>query len=195
LVSNVNNKRAERRSRNFVYNTWDSKEEFPMLRNGSLLLCACLLLFTVACSDQPAPPAAADTRDADIKAVKDVEAAWAKDAATKDAEKFAAYYTDDASMLMPNAPVINGKENIKAALKPMLADPNFALSFQGTRAEASKGGDMVWSVGTYTMTASDPKTKKPVTDKGKYLTVFKKQADGGWKAIADMISSDMPPGA
>jgi len=166
-----------------------------MQRNGSLLLLSALLLLTAACSDQPAPPAAADTRDADVKAVHDVEAAWSKDAALKDADKWASYYTDDAALLLPNEPIVNGKEAIKASLKPLMADPNFALSFQGTRAEASKGGDMVWSVGTYAMTVSDPKTKKPVTDKGKYLTVFKKQADGSWKAIADMINSDLAPGA
>ena len=51
-----------------------------MLRNASLFPCAGLLLFTVACSDQAAP-SAAGTRDADVKAVRDVEAAWSKDAA------------------------------------------------------------------------------------------------------------------
>jgi len=133
-----------------------------------------------------------DTRDADIKAVKGVEAAWVEDIATKDVDKFASYYSEDASVLMPNAPIINGKENIKAALKPMLADPNFALTFQSTRAEASKGGDFVYTVGTYSMTMSRPKGKAAVTDKGKYLTVFKKQPDGSWKAAADMMNSDMP---
>jgi ketosteroid isomerase-like protein len=42
------------------------------------------------------------------------------------------------------------------------------------------------------MTTTDPKTKKPVTDKGKYLIAYKKQADGTWKVVADMESSDMP---
>jgi ketosteroid isomerase-like protein len=42
------------------------------------------------------------------------------------------------------------------------------------------------------MTTTDPKTKKPVTDKGKYAEVYKKQADGSWKAVADMDSSDTP---
>jgi ketosteroid isomerase-like protein len=78
------------------------------------------------------------------------------------------------------------------ALKPMLADPNFALTFQANKVVASKGGDLVYAVGSYNMTVSDEKTKKPVTDKGKYLTVYKKQADGSWKAVANMISSDMP---
>ncbi len=157
-----------------------------------LILIGCLGLFALAVACTSPPPPAPDTRDADIKAVKDVEATWVKDIATKDVEKWANYYSDDASVLMPNAPMLTGKENIKAALKPMLADPNFELTFQSTRVEASKGGDFVYSLGTYSMTMSGPKGKKPVTDKGKYLTVFKKQADGSWKAVADMINTDLP---
>jgi ketosteroid isomerase-like protein len=37
---------------------------------------------------------------------------------------------------------------------------------------------------------TNPKTKKPATDKGKYLTVYEKQADGSWKAVADTFNSD-----
>jgi ketosteroid isomerase-like protein len=42
------------------------------------------------------------------------------------------------------------------------------------------------------MTSTNPKTKKPATDKGKYVTVFKKQADGSWKVVADIFNSDGP---
>ena len=149
--------------------------------------CIGLLVLTAACTST-----APDTRQADIKAVKGVEAAWVEDIATKDVDKFASYYSEDASLLMPNAPIITGKENIKAALKPMLADPNFALTFESTQAEASKGSDFVYTVGTYSMTVSNPKGKTPVTDKGKYLTVFRKHPGGSWKAVADMMNSDMP---
>ena len=160
----------------------------PMLRNVALFGCTGLAALMIGCAPQAAP----DTRDADVKAVKDVEAAWVKDAATRDPEKFAAYYADDGSVLLPNAPILNGKDAIKMVLRPMLADPNFVLTFQASKVVASKGGDLVYSVGSYNMTVSDEKTKKPVTDKGKYLTVYKKQADGSWKAVANMISSDMP---
>ena len=158
-----------------------------MLRHRSLFACVGLLALMTACTTT-----APDTRDADVKAVKAVEAAWVNDIATKDPEKFAGYYSNDASLLLPNVPIISGRVDIEAALRPMLADPNFALTFQSTQAEASKGGDFVYTVGTYSMTVSNPKDKKPVTDKGKYLTVFKKQANGSWKAVADMMNSDMP---
>ena len=43
------------------------------------------------------------------------------------------------------------------------------------------------------MKSTDPKTKKVLTEKGKYVTVFQKQADGGWKAVADIFNEDAPP--
>ena len=64
------------------------------------------------------------------------------------------------------------------------------MTFQFTKVMASKGGDMVYTQGTYTMTMTNPKTKKPMTDKGKYLTVYTKQTDGSWKAVADTYNSD-----
>ena len=33
---------------------------------------------------------------------------------------------------------------------------------------------------------------KPITDKGKYLEIWKKHADGSWKCVADMFNSDLP---
>lgn len=148
---------------------------------------ASALALLTACAPAPAP----DTRDADTRAVRDLEAAWSKDAATKNADTFAKYYADDAVLLMPNAPILKGKQAIADAMKGAMSDPNFALDFTGTSADAAKSGDMVYTVGTYNMTMSDPQ-HKPMTDKGKYMTVFKKQADGSWKAVADMINSDMP---
>ena len=158
-----------------------------MLRPTLLAGCLVLALLT-GCSNAPAPPT--DTRTADVQAVKDVEAAWLKDTAAKDVDKWVSYFAEDGCGLYPGAATLNGKAAIKAAMAPYFADPNFSLDFQSTRAVASKGGDMVYSQGTYTMTLTDPKTKKPITDKGKYLTVYSKQGDGSWKAVADTFNSD-----
>jgi uncharacterized protein (TIGR02246 family) len=161
-----------------------------MLRNNFLIGCLALVALTTGCSTAPAP--APDTRAADVQAVKDVEAAWIKDSAGKDVDKWVGYFAEDGSGLYPGSGILNGKAAIKAAMTPYFADPNFALNFQSTRVMASKGGDMVYVQGTYTMTVTNPKTKKPVTDKGKYLTIYAKQADGSWKAVADTFNSDSP---
>lgn len=150
--------------------------------------CAVLFAVTVACTS-PAP----DTRDADVKAVRDKEAAWSKDIASRDVDRFVSYYAADASLLLPNMPALTGKDAIRVALKPMLDDPNFSMTFQPTTVEASKGGDFVYTQGTYAQTTSDPKNpKKTISDKGKYLTVWRKQTDGAWTAVADMTNSDLP---
>lgn len=160
------------------------------MRNIWVVACMGLVLFAGACSNNVAPAPAPDTRATDVQAVRDVETAWSKDAASKDPDKWAGYFTEDGTGLYPGGPTLNGKAAIRAAMAPLMADPNFSLSFQSAQAVASKGGDMVYSQGTYTMTMTDPKTKKPATDKGKYLTVYMKQGDGSWKAVTDTFNSD-----
>ena len=159
-----------------------------MLHNTSLVACLALAALTAGCSTAPAP--SPDTRAADVQAVKDVETAWLKDTATKDPDKWVSYFAEDGAGLYPGMATLVGKPAIKAAMAPFFADPNFSLNFQSTRTMASKGGDMVYTQGTYTLTMTDPKTKKPMTDKGKYLTIYTKQADGTWKAVADTFNSD-----
>jgi ketosteroid isomerase-like protein len=159
-----------------------------MLRNGLLLSCAALTALLTGCTN-PTP----DTHDADVAALKETEAAWVKDAATKDVDKFVAHYTDDGSVLIPDAPIFTGKDAIRGALKPMLSDPNFALTFAATKVDVAKSGELGYTEGPYSMTVSNPKTKAPTTEKGKYLTIYKKQADGTWKAVQDTFMSDAPP--
>jgi ketosteroid isomerase-like protein len=132
-----------------------------------------------------------DTSEADKKAIKDVESAWVKTASGKDIDAFVNYYADDAQLLMPNAPLFTGKPAIKEALKPMMADPNFSITFMSTRVEVSKSGDLGYTQGPYKMTFSDQRGNK-FEDEGKYLTVFHKLADGSWKAVEDTFMSDLP---
>ena len=163
-----------------------------MSRYASLILCLTFAVIAVGCSNTPAaaPAPPPDTRAADVQAIKDLEAAWVKDANSKDPAKWANYFTDDGAGLYPGAPTVTGKAALQAAMTPYVTDPNFNLSFASDKTVASKGGDMVYSQGTYTMTITNPKTKKPMTDKGKFLTVYMKQPDGSWKAVADTFNSD-----
>jgi len=148
------------------------------------LFVAILLAASVTVSLAQAKPAAAAAKPA---------AAPASDSkAIKDTEKITAFYTDDA-VFIANSPTVTGKAAILAAWKGMVKDPNFSLTFSSTKVEMAKSGELAYSFGTYTLTLSEPKTKKSFTDKGKYLTVFKKQADGSWKAAADVANSDPPP--
>ena len=153
----------------------------------TLLLTGCAGLFLLGAACAPK-----DTSEADAQMVKNLNDAWSKDVATKDAAKFATYYADDATLMIPNEPGIKGLGSIKAAIGPMMQDPNFALSFSTDKVEAS--GNLAYVQGPYTMTTT-ARDGKPFKDTGKYLTIFKKQPDGSWKAIEDILNSDLPPGS
>jgi ketosteroid isomerase-like protein len=132
-----------------------------------------------------------DTRAADEQAIRETDMAWAKVGAAKDLERVLAFFTDEASEFPPNAPIATGKEARRKVWSEYFATPGFAFSWQPTKVEVSRGGDLGYSMGTYELTTHDP-TGKPVTDRGKYVTVWKKQADGTWKVVADIFNSDLP---
>jgi uncharacterized protein (TIGR02246 family) len=155
----------------------------------SLLILLLLSSFSSACQTQS--QTATDTRAADEAALKNLDAEWSKAAGAKDLEKTVSYYSDDALVLPPNSPALTSKEAIRAMWKGMLSAPGFAGGWKATKVEVARSGDLGYLTGTYEITENDA-SGKPITDKGKLLEVWKKQADGSWKCVADMFSSDLP---
>ena len=153
---------------------------------------AALALAVILAGCNQAPPPAPDTREADAQAIRDVETAWSASFATKDVDKVGVFWAGDASVFMTDSPVLTGIAAIEAAMKPMVEDKSFSISFASTKVEVSKASDLGYTQGAYTMTMTGSKTKKVLTEKGKYVTVYKKQADGGWKAVADIFNADAP---
>ncbi len=153
--------------------------------------CGCLALILIAsgCTQQPA----ADTRAADEAAVKDTDAQWSKAAMANDLDGTVSFYSDDASLLPPNAPIATGKAAIRAVWAAMLT-PDTTVSWQVTKADVARSGDMAYVVGTYQITAKNAQGKSQ-EDHGKLVEVWKKQPDGKWKTVADIFNSDVAPPA
>jgi uncharacterized protein (TIGR02246 family) len=150
------------------------------------------VLTLAGCAQQPPPPAEPpDTRAADEAAIAAAVKEWAAAAQAKDAEKFTSYYADDAVLMMEAAPDVSGKAALREAAVGMMQDPNFALSFAADEIVVARSGDLAYESGSYTMTMSDPQ-KKPATQRGHYVVVWQKQADGSWKVVRDVPVSDPP---
>lgn len=156
----------------------------------SLLLVLVLLSLCVACQSQTA----ADTRSADEATLRNLDAEWSKAAGAKDVEKTVSYYSDDAIILPPNLPTIQGKERARAMWQGMFSVPGFGGGWKATKVEVSRSGDLGWVTGTYELSETDERGR-PMVDKGKYLEVWKKQPDGSWKCVADMFNTDLSSGA
>jgi uncharacterized protein (TIGR02246 family) len=131
---------------------------------------------------------------AEVQAIKDNEARWNQEFEARDLEKVTAHYTEDAVVMAPDLPACAGKEAIRSMLKAMFADPAMSLEFRISRVEIADSGDMASSQGSFTVTATDPGAKAPVTSSGNYVTVYRKQA-GEWKAVFDIASPGPAPEA
>jgi uncharacterized protein (TIGR02246 family) len=149
-------------------------------------------LLQSGCMRESTAAAPSDTRAMDEKAIRDSEAAWVKAFATKEPEKAAAFYADDAASMLPDTPLMTGKKAIIAGMKPELGDPNFSLVFAPTKVELAKSGDIAYSQGTFQYTTTDPKTGKRVGQAGNYVEVYKKQGDGTWKVEEDIATEETP---
>jgi len=159
----------------------------------ALCFAAALACGMSACNGNNTTPAAApDTHDADVKAIGDTEAQWNKDYEARDLDKIAGHYADDAVLMTPGAPAAKGMAAIRGVMQEMMKDPGLTLKFHATLTDVSKSGELGYTQGSYVMTMTDPKTHKPMNDHGSYVTTFRKQSDGSWKAEADIATSEVP---
>lgn len=153
---------------------------------------ACAIAFTVGCTSQaPPPPQPPDTRAADEAAIRQADEEWASSAAQKSVDTWVSHYSDDAVVLPPNEAMANSKDAIRKSLINFLGMPGLSVTWRSTKVDVARSGDLGYSVGTYEITMNDPKGK-PMTDRGKYVEVWKKQANGTWKCAVDTFNSDLP---
>jgi len=122
--------------------------------------------------------------------LRDLDAQWSAAAAGKNLEKTVSYYSSDAIVLAPNLPIATTRDTIRELWNGFITTL-IKGSWKATRVEVAKSGDMAYVSGTYEWSYKD-ENDKTVDDRGKYLEVWKKQADGSWKCGADCWNSDLP---
>ncbi len=128
--------------------------------------------------------------EAERNAVLAADRAWSETAL--DVDGFVSYFTPDGVSLAGGAPAAEGLEAIRSDTSELFGAPGFALSWSASKADVSACGDLAYTIGSYQITSNDP-AGDPVTRPGKYLTVWKKQADGQWKVAVDAPSENQPP--
>ena len=152
-----------------------------------LLVLFLLLALATSCQTQ----SAADTHTADEATLRNLDTEWSKAAGARNVDQTVSYYSADAVVMPPNIPALTTKEAIRGLWQSMLGSPGFSGGWTPTRVEVARSGDLGYVSGSYEFTERDA-GGGPMTDKGKYLEVWKKQSDGSWKCVVDMFSSDLP---
>ncbi len=158
------------------------------------LLIAVVLAAGVASCDNLGP---GKPDQVDVAAVKQalatVEAGWNQAFHAKNLNALVQPYASDAVFVLPGLPPQVGTSAIRTVYAEALKDRNFDVTLTSDRVVVAQSGELAYSQGHLVMKGTDPKTKQPATTMtGPYLTVFKKQADGSWKAIQDWVAANPP---
>ncbi len=156
-----------------------------MKRFAPLALLALLLLAGCQAAHEH-HDAPADLTEADHAAIEATVQAFVDGVLAGDAAAVAATYTEDAVLMPPGHPTVEGR----AAIEEYFASWPPVSELDCRIIEVSGSGDTAYVVGRYTMTVP-MEEGDPMMDEGKFFDVRKKTADGSWLFHRDMFNSDM----
>jgi uncharacterized protein (TIGR02246 family) len=120
-------------------------------------------------------------------AIRRTDADWPAAAASHDLNRVLPFWADDATILAPGAPPSVGKEAIRKYVAESFATPGFSITWKTEKVEVSQSGDLAYSTGTDRISLSVPDGKS-LTKEGRGVTIWKKQPDGSWRCVLDVIS-------
>ena len=163
-----------------------------MKRAALIALCIFPAAWLGACGPAQAPDKPVVDTAKIVDAIKADEVHWNADWQARDDAKIASHYAAGATLMIPDGPVVTGAAAIQTAVKQTLEDPGFTLAFSSDKVDVAASGDLAASRGGFKQTSTDPKTKAVVTATGAFVTVYRPQKDGSWKAVWD-IATPGPP--
>jgi ketosteroid isomerase-like protein len=157
-----------------------------MRKFTGMALAATAFVALAACDQAPQKAPATDVAAVE-KDLRAIEAQWNEDYNSRDVDAVMGHYAEDAAIANPGTQLAAASDSRRATITQFLSDPNLKISFESDRVQVAKSGDLAYTRGHFTMQGTDPATKQPRTDTGNYLTVWKKQTDGSWKAVEDFV--------
>src|SRR5437667_10721624 len=151
----------------------------------SLLRCLSLLVLSflvLSCSQRKFDSA---SEQADLLR-RDAE--WADLAsAGKDVDKIVSYWTDDAVLIFPGQPVLEGKAAIRAYVAESLNTPGFKIHWVSEKPVFSPDGKLAYMRGKDELTVPGP-NGAPVTAHLRGISIWRLDADRQWRCVVDISS-------
>ena len=143
-------------------------------------------LLAAACGTAtPADPAA------DRQAIAAASARFQAAENAGSAEQARALFTDDLVAMGPDAPAISGADTVAAEMRSFYEA--FTVEIEYSSQEIEAFGDWGFDRGTYRFTLTPKAGGAPISQTGKYLWLYRRQADGSWKQARVIWNSSDPP--
>ncbi len=151
------------------------------------LVTTCLAFTLLGCRApvQEGPP--------DASALMEADRAFAAAVAVGGSEAWASWFAEDGAMIQPGVGEIRGRGEILSSMAG-LDEPGVSLTWEPLRADIAASGDLGWTTGSYRSlsTGADGEVR---AGQGRYVTIWRRQADGSWKVAIDLGNpTEAPPG-
>lgn len=101
-----------------------------------------------------------------------------------DVKACAAFFTEDVMLLPPGEPMTRGRAAFETTYKSRIRE-NTGGTHTNELIDYGVHGDMAYQIGAYAIEGSEPQ------EKGKFVNILIRQADGSWKVKVSIFNSDM----
>ena len=119
------------------------------------------------------------------------DAEWAEAASRgKDVEKIISYWTDDALIVPPGQPVVEGKAAIRTFVTESIKIPGFKIHWRSEKVLFSPDGKLAYMRATNETNLAGPDGNL-MTFAGRGVTVWRRESDGQWRCAVDIWNA--PP--
>ena len=119
-------------------------------------------------------------------AITELDNAWNN----MDIEKIVGIFAEDATYLTEDSEMLKGQDAIRQALE---AYPKTAKNeFNRDKVEVKIESNMAYEIVNQTITFQN-KDEEAQTEINKYIHIWKKQNDGTWRVLIDMVNRRTPP--
>ena len=140
-----------------------------------------------ACTREPSDPAISVTQyEAELI---EVDREFARSMAVGGLDAWVDHFAPEGAMISGQGE-ITGEPYIRAAMAPVLTDSTVVFTWSPQRARVAESGELGYTVGDYRISRRDSTGQIAETlDRGKYVSIWRRQPDGTWKVVADIGSS------
>jgi ketosteroid isomerase-like protein len=149
-----------------------------------------LLVLGLGCDRQPSGTAS-DPSQA-LAALRTADSLVQAAIVALDADRTASFYAEQAVMMPVAEPIIEGRAAILAEWRHVFGIPGYASRARLVATDLSTAGDFGYTRGTYESPMLGPDGQQ-LLERGKWVSVWKRQADRQWRIVVDIFNTDTPP--
>jgi uncharacterized protein (TIGR02246 family) len=146
-----------------------------------------MFMAPLAACQAPAPEVGPLSEE-DVAAITASADVFAEAVVAGDWMALGALFTEDAVLMPPNGPVVEGRVTIQAFLEPFSP----ITQFEATIVQMEGWGDLAFVRAAYSQGYIDEGTPESIHITGKYVEIWRKQPDGKWLIAVHIFNFDLP---